>query len=190
MMYVCCPGLCCTCWHGAPHPPPHRHAQSCALSLSARPAAVPANSPPALADKGGLLHWQWAFEAPSGIKALVRQELGEDNTPQVGAVWPCGGLRCTQAATGADECRAWGRQGHLCSRAGSVGTGGAQQHRGMPRLTSPPADLPPRAQGHLRLVLAPIVYNALAQREDMHTNPLFRALHRELRASTYWPLLM
>ena len=45
-------------------------------------------------------------------------------------------------------------------------------------------------QGHLRLVLLPIVYNALAQREDLHSHPLFQALHRTLRPSTYWPLLM
>ena len=44
-------------------------------------------------------------------------------------------------------------------------------------------------QGHLRLVLIPIVYNALAGRADLRTTPLFRTLHRAVRVSTYWPLL-
>lgn len=44
-------------------------------------------------------------------------------------------------------------------------------------------------QGHLRLVLLPIVYNALVTREDLRATPLFRALHRVMRASSYWPLL-
>ncbi len=30
------------------------------------------------------LYWRWAFEAPPAVKLLVRQELGDDNTPQVG----------------------------------------------------------------------------------------------------------
>ena len=29
------------------------------------------------------LYWQWAFESPQNVKLLVRQELGEENTPQV-----------------------------------------------------------------------------------------------------------
>jgi hypothetical protein len=45
------------------------------------------------------------------------------------------------------------------------------------------------AQGHLRLVLAPIVYNAMAQKACLRALPLFRALCRVLRASTYDPLL-
>ena len=28
------------------------------------------------------LYWQWAFESPPHVKLLVRQELGDDNTPQ------------------------------------------------------------------------------------------------------------
>jgi hypothetical protein len=43
---------------------------------------VPEESP--LADKSGLLYWQWAFEAPLSIKAIVRRKMGEENTPQVG----------------------------------------------------------------------------------------------------------
>ena len=34
------------------------------------------------------LYWQWAFEAPHNVKLLVRQELGEDNSPQVGTLTP------------------------------------------------------------------------------------------------------
>lgn len=45
------------------------------------------------------------------------------------------------------------------------------------------------AQGHLRLVLAPIVYNAMAQKACLRALPLYRALRRVLRASTYDPLL-
>lgn len=45
------------------------------------------------------------------------------------------------------------------------------------------------SQGHLRLVLVPIVYNALATHADARNSALFRALHRVIRVSTYWPLL-
>ncbi|KAH7625087.1 hypothetical protein NADE_002305 [Nannochloris sp. 'desiccata'] len=45
-------------------------------------------------------------------------------------------------------------------------------------------------QGHLRLVLIPIVYNALVAQEDLRSSPLFHALHRAMRSSTYWPLLL
>ena len=44
-------------------------------------------------------------------------------------------------------------------------------------------------QGHLRLVLVPIVYNALVSRHECRSTPLFRALHCAMRTSTYWPLL-
>jgi hypothetical protein len=44
-------------------------------------------------------------------------------------------------------------------------------------------------QGHLRLVLLPIVYNAMAQRADLRATPMFKAMHTALKASTYWPLL-
>ena len=59
----------------------------------------------------------------------------------------------------------------------------------LPPAPRPPPP-PPALQGHLRLVLVPIVYNAMAQREELHGHPLFRALHRSLRGSSYWPLLM
>jgi hypothetical protein len=45
-------------------------------------------------------------------------------------------------------------------------------------------------QGHLRLVLIPIVYNALVAQEDLRSSPLFHALHKAMRSSTYWPLLL
>jgi hypothetical protein len=44
-------------------------------------------------------------------------------------------------------------------------------------------------QGHLRLVLLPIVYNAMAQRSDLRITPFFKALHRTMKRSTYYPLL-
>ncbi|KAK3273161.1 hypothetical protein CYMTET_18587 [Cymbomonas tetramitiformis] len=43
--------------------------------------------------------------------------------------------------------------------------------------------------GHLRLVLIPIVYNAMVKRPQMRDTPFFRALHTALKASTYYPLL-
>lgn len=45
-------------------------------------------------------------------------------------------------------------------------------------------------QGHLRLVLAAIVYNAMAQKAGLRLLPLFRALSAAMRASTYDPLLI
>lgn len=44
-------------------------------------------------------------------------------------------------------------------------------------------------QGHLRLVLLPIVYNAMALKELLRQLPLFRALQAVLRASAYDCLL-
>lgn len=53
-----------------------------------------------------------------------------------------------------------------------------------------PGSKPPGcAQGHLRLVLATIVYNAMAQKACLRSLPLFRALAAAMRASTYSPLL-
>eukprot|EP00850_Spirogloea_muscicola_P008850 SM000048S16562 [mRNA] locus=s48:418303:421271:- [translate_table: standard] len=71
------------------------------------------------------VYWQWAFESPHEVKVLVRQALGEENTPQ----------------------------------------------------------------GHLRLVLLPIVYNAMAQKPKLRAAPFFRTLHRALHASNYAELL-
>ena len=45
------------------------------------------------------------------------------------------------------------------------------------------------AQGHLRLILLPIVYNAMAQKPEMRSLPLFHALHRAMKLSTYFPFL-
>lgn len=44
-------------------------------------------------------------------------------------------------------------------------------------------------QGHLRLLLLPIVYNAMAMKEELRQLPLFRALQSAMRASTYDRLL-
>lgn len=44
-------------------------------------------------------------------------------------------------------------------------------------------------QGHLRLILLPIVYNAMAQKQKLRSTPFFRALHRALRSSNYFELL-
>ena len=71
-----------------PHPlPPAR------LVAPFAPLAVPGHSP--LADKSGLLYWQWAFEAPLSFKAIVRREMGEENTPQVGGRVQLGGSSCS-----------------------------------------------------------------------------------------------
>ncbi|KAL6781567.1 hypothetical protein ACKKBF_B08540 [Auxenochlorella protothecoides x Auxenochlorella symbiontica] len=44
-------------------------------------------------------------------------------------------------------------------------------------------------QGHLRVVLIPIVYNALSQKSMLRSLGLFKALHRAMKQSTYFPLL-
>lgn len=41
----------------------------------------------------------------------------------------------------------------------------------------------------MRLVLLPIVYNAMADRKDLRSHPLFVAMDREMRRSSYWPLV-
>jgi len=41
----------------------------------------------------------------------------------------------------------------------------------------------------MRLVLLPIVYNAMAAKEHLHSHPLFVAMDREMRKSSYWPLV-
>ena len=46
-----------------------------------------------------------------------------------------------------------------------------------------------KAQGHMRLVLMPIVYNAMGDRANLRAHPLFVAMDREIRRSTYWPLV-
>lgn len=47
-----------------------------------------------------------------------------------------------------------------------------------------------KPHGHLRLVLLPIVYNAMASREELHSHPLFKPLHTAMKASSYWPLVI
>jgi hypothetical protein len=38
-------------------------------------------------------------------------------------------------------------------------------------------------------VLLPIVYNALAQSSEQHATPFFKALHKAMKCSSYYPLL-
>ncbi len=45
-------------------------------------------------------------------------------------------------------------------------------------------------QGHLRLVLLPIVFNAMSCKEELRAHPLFPPLYRAMRQSRYWPLLL
>eukprot|EP00897_Mesotaenium_endlicherianum_P001396 jgi/Mesen1/1284/ME000013S00769 len=44
-------------------------------------------------------------------------------------------------------------------------------------------------QGHLRLILLPIVFNAMAHKAKCRESPFFRELYQVMRKSTYWPLL-
>ena len=44
-------------------------------------------------------------------------------------------------------------------------------------------------QGHIRLALLPVVYNAMSTKETLRNTPLFIALEAALRNSTYYPLL-
>ncbi len=46
-----------------------------------------------------------------------------------------------------------------------------------------------KAQGHMRLVLLPIVYNAMGDKANLRAHPLFVAMDREMRRSNYWPLV-
>ena len=46
-----------------------------------------------------------------------------------------------------------------------------------------------KPQGHMRLVLLPIVYNAMAAKKHLHSHPLFIAMDAEMRRSNYWPLV-
>ncbi|CAL8465868.1 g5404 [Coccomyxa elongata] len=94
-------------------------------SLKHRLVVIPADAGLPSPRPNTYLYWQWAFEAPHNVKLLVRQELGEDNSPQ----------------------------------------------------------------GHLRLLLLPIVYNAMAVKEELRQLPLFKALQSAMRASAYARLL-
>lgn len=51
-------------------------------SLKNRLVVLPAEVEPD-ARPSNYMYWQWAFESPQNVKLLVRQELGEKNTPQV-----------------------------------------------------------------------------------------------------------
>lgn len=52
-------------------------------SLKNRLVVLPPDIELSVPRPAGYLYWQWAFEAPQNVKLLVRQELGEENTPQV-----------------------------------------------------------------------------------------------------------
>lgn len=44
-------------------------------------------------------------------------------------------------------------------------------------------------QGHIRIVLLPVIYNIMAAKEEYWHMPLFKALETALGNSTYCPLL-
>lgn len=96
-------------------------------SIKHRSVTLPMNADEELRRHNGLLHWHYAFEAPSKVKSLVRELVGDKV-----------------------------------------------------------------AQGHLKLVLLPAVYNALSARFDElkeNSKPLIYALHYAMKRSSYWPLL-
>ena len=62
---------------------------SCRCSLKNRLVIIPADLELSCAKPNAYLYWQWAFESPQNVKLLVRQELGEDNAPQVCLLWLC-----------------------------------------------------------------------------------------------------
>ena len=45
------------------------------------------------------------------------------------------------------------------------------------------------AQGHIRIVLLPIIYNIMVGREEFWQTPFFTALESAMQSSTYMPLL-
>ncbi len=51
-------------------------------SLKNRLVVLPSDQELSVARRNTYLYWQWAFESPPNVKLLVRQELGEENTPQ------------------------------------------------------------------------------------------------------------
>ena len=51
-------------------------------SLKNRLVVLPTDRELSVARRNAYLYWQWAFESPPNVKLLVRQELGEENTPQ------------------------------------------------------------------------------------------------------------
>ena len=52
-------------------------------SLKNRLVVIPSDQELSVGRPNTYLYWQWAFESPPNVKLLVRQELGEENTPQV-----------------------------------------------------------------------------------------------------------
>ena len=58
-------------------------------SLKHRLVTIPADVQLPDGRANAYLYWRWAFEAPPHVKLLVRQELGDNNTPQVSLCGPC-----------------------------------------------------------------------------------------------------
>ena len=52
-------------------------------SLKNRLVVIPSDQELSVGRPNTYLYWQWAFESPPNVKLLVRQELGEEDTPQV-----------------------------------------------------------------------------------------------------------
>ena len=61
-------------------------------SLKNRLVVIPSDQELSCARPSTYLYWQWAFESPANVKLLVRQELGEENTPQASLFEP---VRCS-----------------------------------------------------------------------------------------------
>lgn len=49
--------------------------------------------------------------------------------------------------------------------------------------------MPDISSGHLRLILLPVLYNALVEQPQLHETPLYIALHAAIMASSYGPLV-
>ena len=61
-------------------------------SLKNRLVVLPSDQELSVARSNTYLYWQWAFESPPNVKLLVRQELGEENTPQASQTHPMSAL--------------------------------------------------------------------------------------------------
>ena len=66
-------------------------------SLRHRLVVIPSDQELSCARPSTYLYWQWAFESPLNVKLLVRQELGEENTPQASLSKP---VRCSSSLLG------------------------------------------------------------------------------------------
>ena len=121
-----------------------------------------------------VLYWQWAFESPQNIKTIVRRELGPDNTPSVR------NLPDSQQPLVRPVWEKW------VSR--QMGTSSGIDIVAM-SAECESLRCPGTVQGHIRLILLPIVYNAMASKSELRDTPLFQALEAAMRQSTYCDLL-